>query len=78
MEISYIAFFFCLLVFSYWITWNLPLTNEMKIDLLQIDCTAYRLRKQIELMTKVSLYFMYEFIPKFYLFFLTCSIQVIL
>ena len=41
----------------------------MKIDLLQIDCTAYRLRKQIELMTKVSLYFMYEFIPKFYLFF---------
>ena len=40
--------------FSYWITANLPLTNEMKIELLEIDSAVLRLRRQIEFMNKCT------------------------
>jgi len=40
--------------FSHWITANLPLTNEMKIELLEIDSAILRLRRQIELMSKCT------------------------
>jgi len=40
--------------FSHWITANLPLTNEMKIELLEIDSAILRLRRQIELMNKCT------------------------
>ncbi|XP_066935165.1 protein cereblon-like [Clytia hemisphaerica] len=38
--------------FSFWITKNLPLTNEMKVELLEIDSAPLRLRKQIHFMNK--------------------------
>ncbi|XP_057312965.1 protein cereblon-like [Hydractinia symbiolongicarpus] len=40
--------------FSHWITANLPLTNEMKIELLEIDSASLRLRRQIEIMNKCA------------------------
>lgn len=40
--------------FSHWITASLPLTNEMKIELIEIDSAVLRLRRQIELMSKCT------------------------
>jgi len=40
--------------FSHWITSNLPLTNNMKIELLEINATPLRLRRQIEIINQCA------------------------
>ncbi|KXJ24585.1 protein cereblon [Exaiptasia diaphana] len=40
--------------FSYWVAANLPLDDTLKIELLNIDCTTQRLRKELDIMHKCS------------------------
>ncbi|KAK3699916.1 hypothetical protein QZH41_016573 [Actinostola sp. cb2023] len=40
--------------FSYWVAANLPLDDKLKIELLHIDCTTQRLRKELDIMQRCS------------------------